>query len=376
MRDALLVLEDGRRFHARRFGASGDTGGEVVFNTSMSGYQEILTDPSYAGQIVVFTAPQMGNYGLAREDDESRRIFLAGIVVKEVSRVASNWRSCETLDGGLTRHDIPGICDLDTRALVRHLRERGAMRGVIVSHDACDADIADRLAATPSMTGAALAPVVTADAPYRWTGKSLPWVRAGAWRETVNRPHVVVCDYGVKWSILRRLADLGCDVTVVPASTTAAEILALAPAGVVLSNGPGDPEPLVAQVATVRDLLGRVPVFGICLGHQLLGLAAGGRTFKLKFGHRGGNHPVMDMTTRAVGITAHNHGFAVDPDSLPSARAAVTHVNLYDGTCEGLTLRDVPAFGIQFHPEGGPGPHDAVALFDGFRSLMATPGSR
>ncbi len=370
MRDALLVLEDGRRFRARRFGASVETGGEVVFNTSMSGYQEILTDPSYAGQIVVFTAPQIGNYGIAPEDDEARRPFLAGVVVKEISRVASNWRHRETLDAVLARHGIPGVCDLDTRAVVRHLRERGAMRGVMVSAGAGDAAIAARLAAIPAMAGAALAPQVTADAPYAWTGKSLPWVRAGAWRETVNRPRVVVCDFGVKGSILRRLVDIGCDVTVVPATASASEILARAPQGVVLSNGPGDPEPLEAQIATVRGLLGRVPLFGICLGHQLLGLAAGGRTYKLKFGHRGGNHPVMDLATRAVGITAHNHGFAVDPDSLP-ANVQVTHRNLYDGTCEGLALTDVPAFSVQYHPEGAPGPHDAVHLFDRFRALMA-----
>ncbi len=375
MRDALLVLEDGRRFQARRFGATSDTGGEVVFNTSMSGYQEILSDPSYAGQIVVFTAPQIGNYGMAPEDEESRRLFLAGIVVKEASRVASNWRQRGTLDDALLQHGIPGLCEVDTRALVRHLRDHGAMRGVVVAHDASDADIAARLAATSSMTGAALAPTVCADASYTWTARNLPWVRAGAWRETVQRPHVVVCDYGVKWSILRRLADLGCDVTVVTADATASDILALAPQGVVLSNGPGDPEPLEAQVATVRGLLGRVPVFGICLGHQLLGLAAGGRTFKLKFGHRGANHPVMDLATRAVSITSHNHGFAVDPESLPASRAEVTHVNLYDGTCEGLVLRDVPAFSVQFHPEGAPGPHDAVPLFERFRALMATTGA-
>jgi carbamoyl-phosphate synthase small subunit len=366
---ALLVLEDGRAFRGRRFGAIADAAGEVVFNTAMTGYQEILGDPSYAGQIVVMTYPQIGNYGIAAEDFESRQPFLSALVVKEPSRVASNWRHERTLEDYLTAHGVPGFCDFDTRALVRHLRSQGVKRGVIGDAAAGAEALVARARAVPSMAGCDLASTVTETHIYEW---ARPQVSKPSNKEQAAPAefHVVAYDYGVKWNILRRLDEVGCQVTVVPARTSAAEVLGLRPDGVVLSNGPGDPEPVDYAVRTVRELLGRVPVFGICLGHQLLGLAAGGRTYKLKFGHRGGNHPVMDLATRKVEITAHNHGFAVDPDSLPDREVEQTHINLNDRTLEGLRLRNVPAFGVQYHPEASPGPHDAHHLFARFAGLM------
>jgi len=372
---ALLVLEDGRMFRGRRFGASADAAGEVVFNTAMTGYQEILGDPSYAGQIVVMTYPQIGNYGIAAEDFESRQPFLAALVVKEPSRVASNWRHERTLEEYLITHGVPGFCDFDTRALVRHLRSQGVKRGVIADAAAGAEALVARARAVPSMTGCDLASTVTETRTYTWTRSNVelrPNVEPRSNVEAAAQAefHVVAYDYGIKWNILRRLVEVGCRVTVVPARTSAAEVLALRPAGVVLSNGPGDPEPVEYAVRTVRELLGQVPVFGICLGHQLLGLAAGGRTYKLKFGHRGGNHPVMDLATRKVEITAHNHGFAVDPDSLSDREVEQTHINLNDQTLEGLKLRNVPAFGVQYHPEASPGPHDAHHLFERFADLM------
>jgi carbamoyl-phosphate synthase small subunit len=382
--EAVLVLEDGRSFAGRRFGAPGDALGEVVFNTSMSGYPEILTDPSYAGQIVVMTYPMIGNYGITAADFEARRAFLSGFVVKEVSRVASNWRNECTLPEYLAAEGIPGLFGIDTRALVRHLRERGAMRGIIAggpsnpssnpsaTSKAGLAALVERARAHPSMVGCDLASGVTAAEPYPWTEPTY----AGRDAHPVNvkakgapRHRVVAMDFGVKRNMLRMLVDAGCELTVVPAGTSAADVMALKPDGVLLSNGPGDPEPVTYAVETVRALLGRVPIFGICLGHQLLALAAGGRTYKLTFGHRGANHPVMDLATRKVEITSHNHGFAVDPESLP-ANVEVTHRDLNDGTVEGIRLRDVPAFGIQYHPEAAPGPHDAAYLFDRFVDLM------
>ena len=387
MTPALLVLEDGRAFRGRRFGAPPDAAGEVVFNTSMTGYQEILGDPSYAGQIVVMTYPLIGNYGIAPEDFESRKPFLAGLVVKEPSRIASNWRRERTLTEYMEAHGIAGFCDLDTRALVRHLRTHGAKRGVIADAKVGVEALIERARAVPPMAGCDLASVVTETQSYPWTRPS--WslsdderaggkgsraatdpdrpVSTAAAKETFR---VVAFDYGIKWNILRRLVDVGCDVTVVPAGTSAEDLLRLNPDGVVLSNGPGDPEPVEYAVRTVRGLIGRVPIFGICLGHQLLGLACGGKTYKLKFGHRGGNHPVMDLTTRKVEITSHNHGFAVDPDSLPDREVEHTHINLNDQTLEGLRLRNAPAFSVQYHPEAAPGPHDARYLFDRFADLM------
>jgi carbamoyl-phosphate synthase small subunit len=381
---AHLVLEDGRAFTGQRFGALSDAEGEVVFNTSMCGYQEILGDPSYAGQIVVMTYPMIGNYGIAPEDFESRKPFLAGLIVKEPSRIASNWRKDRSLGDYLARHGVPGFFGIDTRSLVRHLRTHGSKRGVIAGNGSRTDELVERARRIPSMAGCDLATVVTETERYSW-GEPSPTLAppsgprpAGVRREKNGGSapragalyRVVAMDFGIKYSILRRLVDVGCDVTVVPSNTSAADILALKPDGVVLSNGPGDPEPVEYAVKSIRDLLGRVPVFGICLGHQLLGLAAGGRTYKLKFGHRGGNHPVMDLTTRKVEITAHNHGFAVDPDSLNDHEVEATHLNLNDQTLEGLRLKNVPAFSVQYHPEAAPGPHDAHYLFNRFTDLM------
>lgn len=373
--DAQLVLEDGRVFPGRRFGARVDAAGEVVFNTAMSGYQEILTDPSYAGQMVVMTSPQIGNYGIARDDAESRKLFLDALIVKELSHVASNWRSVETLESYLAAHGIPGLEGFDTRALVRHLRSRGAMRGVIGDMAIPTDELIARARSHPSMAGCDLASIVTKNQTYAWDETAA--VLNGSWRQqdlfqsgSPARLHVVVYDYGVKWNILRCLVEHGCRATVVPAAATASDVLSLSPDGVLLSNGPGDPNPLHYAVDNTRALLGRVPVGGICLGHQLLALAAGGKTYKLKFGHRGSNHPVRETHTGRVQITSHNHGFSVDPDSLPSSNVQITHINLNDQTVEGLALRDVPAIAVQFHPEASPGPHDAVSFFAQFNDLM------
>jgi len=381
MIDALLALEDGRTFRGRRFGAPTDAAGEVVFNTSMTGYQEILGDPSYAGQIVVMTYPMIGNYGIAPEDFESRKPFVEALVVREPSRIASNWRHERTLPDYLAAHGVPGFCDFDTRALVRHLRDQGSKRGVIGSAALGAAALVERARAVKPMAGCDLASVVTADASYPWVKPSFALPNHGHTSRAARVPtgaaapgsgdfRVVVLDCGVKWNILRRLVDVGCSVTAAPATTSAEEILRLEPHGIVISNGPGDPEPVQYAVDTVRALIGRVPIMGICLGHQLLGLACGGKTYKLKFGHRGGNHPVMDLTTGKVEITSHNHGFAVDPDSLPERDVQLTHINLNDQTLEGLRLKNAPAFSVQYHPEASPGPHDARYLFDRFADLM------
>ena len=367
---AMLVLEDGRIFRGRRFGAMHEMGGEVVFNTSMIGYQEILGDPSYAKQIVVMTYPMMGNYGIAPEDFESNSAFAAGLVVKEPSRIASNWRHDRTLDDYLKAQGVVGFCDLDTRALVRHLRTVGARRGVISDETSDVATLVDKARAVPSMAGLDLASVVTTAKAYPWSEAS-PLLAKGDGKDgSGSKYHVVVFDFGVKRNILRRLVDVGCRVTVVPGNTSAQDVLALRPSGVLLSNGPGDPEPVAYGVRTVRELLGKIPIFGICLGHQLLALAAGGKSYKLKFGHRGANHPVMDLTTRKVEITSQNHGFTIDPDSLKAGVAEVTHVNLNDQTLEGIRLLQHPAFSVQYHPEAAPGPHDAGYLFDRFTGMM------
>jgi carbamoyl-phosphate synthase small subunit len=368
---AILALEDGTVFEGSAFGAPTQRTGEVVFNTSITGYQEIFTDPSYAGQIVILTYPEIGNYGTTPDDSEAVKPFIEGLVVREFSSIASNWRSKEHAGGFLGAHNIPVIAEVDTRRLVRHLRSRGVMRGMLSTTGGDPRELIERARSSPSMAGLELATRVSTRQSYEWTAA----VEACSPSETVGAPadprfRVVAYDFGIKRNILRRLVQVGCHVTVVPAVTTAADVLSLKPDGVFLSNGPGDPEPLQFQAAQVRGLLGKVPVFGICLGHQVLGLAFGGKTYKLKFGHRGANHPVLNRVTNRVEITSHNHGFAVDPDSLNSRDVELTHVNLNDQTLEGFRHRSEPVFCVQYHPEAAPGPHDSRYLFDDFIRLM------
>lgn len=368
---ALLALEDGSVFEGRSFGARVESSGEVVFNTGITGYQEIFTDPSYAGQIVVLTYPQIGNYGSNRADSEARRPYIEGLVVREFSPIASNWRSEKEADLFLAEAGIPIISEVDTRRLVRHLRTRGVMRGVIATHAANAAALVEKARAIPSMAGLDLATRVSTRERYEWTEGVEPCSPSEALSPAEEiRYHVVAYDFGIKHNILRRLRYIGARVTVVPASTPAEEVLALNPDGVFLSNGPGDPEPLRYQAEQVRRLLGRTPIFGICLGHQVLGLALGGKTYKLKFGHRGVNHPVLNLLTNRVEITSHNHGFAVDPDSLNAREVELTHMNLNDQTLEGFRHRTLPAFCVQYHPEAAPGPHDSHYLFEDFAKLM------
>jgi carbamoyl-phosphate synthase small subunit len=368
--EAVLALEDGRAFRGRGYGASGEAFGEAVFNTSLSGYQEILTDPSYCGQIVILTYPHIGNYGTNPLDSESTRPYAEGLVVRELSQIASNWRSAEEVSEFLAGFGVPIISDIDTRALVRHLRKHGAMRGVISTFDLDEASLVHKAKASPSMVGLDLASRVTTTSRYEWIVPSQDIFRGDDDAHPAARFHVVAYDYGIKHNILRRLVDVGCRVTVVPAKTPARDVLDLKPDGVFLSNGPGDPEPVTYAVKAVRDLMGRVPIFGICLGHQIIGLALGGKTYKLKFGHHGGNHPVLNLQTQKVEITAQNHGFAVDPDSLKSSEVALTHINLNDQTLEGLRHRSLPLFSVQYHPEASPGPHDSAYLFEQFVKMM------
>jgi len=417
MKPAVLALADGTVFEGQTYGAGGETVGEVVFNTSMSGYQEILTDPSYKGQIVTMTYPLIGNYGVNPEDVESRRPFVEGFIIKEGSVRASNWRAKQSLEEYLRERGIVGIQGIDTRALTRHIRDHGAQEGVISTTDLDPASLTAKAKASPGLIGRDLVKEVCCDAPFAWTEKTWQWPRgygdgsvecrtqpfgpgtrsaereqmnlfathpsaSGAWHPAPGTRHykVVAYDCGIKWNILRQLVQSGCDVTVVPASTPAADVLKLDPDGVFLSNGPGDPEGVPYLITAVRDLIGKRPIFGICLGHQIIGLALGGRTYKLKFGHHGGNQPVKDLTTGKVEITAQNHGFAVDVQSFRDASreamhgqpedVVLTHVNLNDNTCEGLMHRRLPLFSVQYHPEASPGPHDAAYLFARFVELM------
>ncbi|MFP2925423.1 glutamine-hydrolyzing carbamoyl-phosphate synthase small subunit [Pyxidicoccus sp. 3LG] len=369
---AVLALADGTTFEGRAFGAVGETVGEVVFNTSMFGYQEVLTDPSYVGQIVTMAYPEMGNVGATPQDEEGSKVHAVGMVVRALTEQPSNWRAKESLDAYLARHGVAGIEGLDTRRLVRHLRTHGAQMGVISSEGLSTAALVERARTAHGMEGLDLATGVSTKEAYTFTAPS-PDVFTGVGEEmprTGHRFDVVAYDYGLKKSMLHFLVDAGCRVTVVPSNTTAAEVLARKPHGVFLANGPGDPAAVKGADRTVAELLGKVPVFGICLGHQIMALALGGRTYKMKFGHRGANQPVKDLTTGKVEITAQNHGFAVDDASL-KGKAVVTHINLNDGTVEGLAVPDARAFSVQYHPEASPGPHDARYLFGRFAKLMA-----
>ena len=370
MNPAILALEDGTVFEGRAFGALTERSGEVVFNTSLTGYQEIFTDPSYSGQIVVLTYPQIGNYGANDEDMESSKPHIEGLAVRDFSPIVSNWRSDQAADDFLKLHNIPIIDSIDTRKLVRHLRTRGVMRGVLSSISTDVKGLIERARSIPSMAGLDLATRVSTASSYTWSLPVQACSPSERMREVELTHHVVAYDFGIKRNILRRLVTSGCRVTVVPAGTSAEDVLSLKPDGVFLSNGPGDPEPLAAQAAEAKKLFGKAPIFGICLGNQILGLAMGGKNYKLKFGHRGGNHPVLNKKTNKVEITAQNHGFAVDPDSIPDHVAEITHVNLNDQTVEGLRHRSEPVFCVQYHPEAAPGPHDSLYLFDDFIRLM------
>ena len=368
---AKLALADGTIYTGIGFGASGEVFGEVCFNTSMTGYQEILTDPSYCGQIVTMTYPLIGNYGVNPEDIESSKLSIRGFVIRELCRQPSNFRSNMSLDDYLREANVIGIEGIDTRALVRRLRTRGAMTGILSTTDLDDASLIHKAQNSPDLIGRDLVLEVMPSKPFEWTEGLSPLTF-----HTINPVgphaldlHVVAIDYGMKWNILRHLRNLGCRVTVVPGTSTAEQVLAYNPDGVFLSNGPGDPRPLNYAIETIRGLLGKVPIFGICLGHQLMGLACGAEIYKLKFGHRGGNQPVLNRDSGRVEITSQNHGFAISTDSLPSC-LDVTHINLNDQTVEGLRHKELPAFCVQYHPEASAGPHDSSYLFQQFRQLM------
>lgn len=354
--EAILALEDGKIFRGKSFGSTGERYGEIVFNTSMTGYQEILTDPSYKGQIVTMTYSLIGNYGINQEDVESRLPFVEGFVVKEYSKISSNWRAQASLNDYLQENNILGIEAVDTRALTLHIREAGAMKAVLSTEDLDQNSLVKKAKASPGLVGRDLVKDVTVSKFYEWN-------KTGKYK-------VVVLDCGVKFNILRKLAACGCRVNVVPAKTTAQEILEMKPHGILLSNGPGDPTPVTYVVKTIQELMGKIPIFGICLGHQMLGLALGGKTYKLKFGHHGGNHPVKDLKTGKISMTVQNHGFCVDIDSLNKKDIEITHINLNDQTLEGMRHKRLPIFSVQFHPEASPGPHDAEYLFNKFIEMM------
>ena len=374
---AILALEDGRHFEGESFGATGTRVGEICFNTAMTGYQEVLTDPSYRGQIVAMTYPLIGNYGTNSLDQESRSPHVRGFVIEELSETPSNWRSEMSLDEYLHKWDIPGVQRIDTRALTRHLRTRGAMKACLTTEEISPKEATQRAIEGEGVIGMDYVREVSTPEVYQWDPNdelSKPWTIANG--SQTNQPslpptrfRVVAYDYGIKQNILRLLRQKRFSVTVVPASTTAEEVIALGPDGVFLSNGPGDPAALPYAHKAVRDLMGKIPIFGICLGHQILGFAFGGSTFKLKFGHRGANQPVKDLRSGKVAITAQNHGFAVDPESLPS-NVEVTHINLNDGTVEGMRHKELPIFSVQYHPEAAPGPHDAAYFFGQFADLI------
>ena len=369
---ATLALENGNYYEGDAAGATGRTGGEVVFNTAMTGYQEVLTDPSYAGQIVTMTSPEIGNYGIADEDGESRAPKVAGFIIRNPSPIASNWRADSTLRDYLVRHNIVAISDIDTRALTRLLRSSGVMRGIIATGDVDPRELVEAARALPQMEGSDLVRTVTCDAPFDWVPDDSPSDEfAPEPQRRSGRPlRVAAYDYGMKWNILRRFSAHGCDVRVYPATAPAAELLATNPDGVFLSNGPGDPAVLDYAVSNAKELIkADVPTFGICLGHQVLSLALGAQTYKLKFGHRGANHPVKELQSGKIEITSQNHGFAVDPKTVPSD-VRVTHINLYDQTIEGLRHETKPVFCVQYHPEAAPGPHDADYLFRQFLDEM------
>jgi carbamoyl-phosphate synthase small subunit len=375
---AILALEDGRIFRGHGYGSPGECQGEVVFNTSLTGYQEIATDPSYAGQIVVLTNPQIGNYGTNQADNESAKPYIEGLIVREFSPISSNWRSEQVTDEYMERFSVPVLAEIDTRALVRHLRTHGVMRGVISTNVADPDALVARARAIRKMDGTDLAKIVSTKSIFTFddtdsrnqSGDALLSSALDPNNEFGKRLHVVAYDFGMKLNILRMLTREGCRVTVVPAETPAEDVMALKPDGVFLSNGPGDPEPVDYAVKAIQNMMGRVPIFGICLGHQLCGLALGGKTYKLKFGHHGGNHPVRNNATGKVEITAHNHNFAVDPDSINANDVELTHVDLNDQTLEGLRHKTLPLFSVQYHPEAAPGPHDSHYLFHDFRQMM------
>jgi len=366
---AIIALEDGTIFEGTSFGAPGEKTGEVVFNTSMTGYQEILTDPSYKGQIVTMTYPLIGNYGVNEDDVESIKPHVEGFIIRENSPIHSNWRARNSLSRFLKSHGILGIEGVDTRALTKHIRTAGAMKAIISTEDMNMDRLIEKAKASPGLIGRDLVKEVTCLAPYPWESR-LPAPFPPPFASRDRRHRVIAMDFGVKHNILRLLESLGCDIIVVPASTTADEILSLHPDGIVLSNGPGDPEGVSYAIETARELIGQKPILGICLGHQILGLALGGRTYKLKFGHHGANHPVKDLKKGKVSITAQNHGFCVDIDSLSDEEIELTHLNLNDQTVEGMRHRKLPIISIQYHPEASPGPHDALYLFEDFIGMM------